>query len=63
MSIFTDQKVTRRSLLLSSCCLVSAFRLLNVLDTPAISRRDYAVSRCLLLRWTYSTIFGRREWK
>jgi DUF1680 family protein len=43
MRIFTDHKVTRRSLLLSTCCLVPAFRLLNALDTPAIGQRDYAV--------------------
>ena len=35
MSIFTDHKVTRRSLLLSTCCLVPGIRLLNALETPS----------------------------
>ena len=43
MSIFTDHQVTRRSLLLSSCCLVPAVRLFNALDTAAMTARDYAV--------------------
>ncbi len=41
MSIFTDHKVTRRSLLLSTCCLVPGIRLLNALGTPAMTARDY----------------------
>src|SRR5438105_13043081 len=43
MSIFTDHKVTRRSLLLSTCCLVPGIHLLNMLDTPATTARDYTV--------------------
>ena len=43
MSIFTDHKVTRRSLLLSTCCLVPSIGLLNALDTPAMTARDYPV--------------------
>jgi len=43
MSIFTDHQVTRRSLLLSTCCLVPAVRLFNALDTAAMTARDYAV--------------------
>ena len=43
MSIFTDHKITRRSLLLSTCCLVPGIRLLNALDSPAMTARDYTV--------------------
>jgi len=43
MSIFTDHKVTRRSLLLSTCYLVPGIRLLRVLDTLAWTARDYTV--------------------
>ncbi len=43
MSIFTDHKLTRRSLLLSTCCLVPGIRLLNALDTPTMTGNDYAV--------------------
>ena len=43
MSIFTDHKATRRSLLLSTCCLVPGIRLLNALDTPTWTARDYTV--------------------
>lgn len=43
MSIFTDHKVTRRALLLSTCGLVPGIRLFNALDTLAAPRRDYPV--------------------
>ena len=43
MSIFTDHKVTRRSLLFSTCCLVPGIRVLNALDAPAMTARDYTV--------------------
>ena len=43
MSILTDHKITRRSLLLSTCCLVPGIRLLNALDNPAMTARDYPV--------------------
>jgi len=43
MSIFRNHKVTRRSLLLSGCCLVPGIRLLNALDTPTVAATDYAV--------------------
>jgi uncharacterized protein len=44
MSIFADQKVTRRSLLLSTCCLIPGIRFLKALEAPAISGRGYAVN-------------------
>src|SRR5437870_10025629 len=43
MSIFTDHKVTRRALLLSTCGLVPGIRLFNALDTLGAPRRDYPV--------------------
>jgi uncharacterized protein len=43
VSTFTDHKVTRRSLLLSTCCLVPGVRLLSALDAPAMLPRDYSV--------------------
>ena len=43
MSIFRDHQITRRSLLLSTCCLVPGIRLLNALDNPAMTARDYTV--------------------
>jgi DUF1680 family protein len=44
MSIFADHKVTRRSLLLSTCCLIPGMRLLKALNAPPITRRGYAVT-------------------
>jgi DUF1680 family protein len=43
MSIFTDHKITRRSLLLSTFCLVPGIRILNALGTLAMTARDYTV--------------------
>ena len=43
MSTFPYHRLTRRSLLLSSCCLVPGLRLLKVLDAPAMTTTDYAV--------------------
>lgn len=43
MSIFADHQVTRRSLLLSTCCLIPGIRLLKALDVPAMTGRDYTV--------------------
>ena len=43
MSIFADHKVTRRSLLLSTCCLIPGIRLLKALDVPAMTGRGYTV--------------------
>jgi uncharacterized protein len=43
MSIFADHKVTRRSLLLSTCGLIPGIGLLRALDSAAITARDYTV--------------------
>ena len=37
MSIFKDHKLTRRSLLLSTCCLVPGIALIDALDATAIA--------------------------
>lgn len=44
MSIFTDHKVTRRSLLLSTCGLIPSIHLLKALDVPAITTKRYPVN-------------------
>ena len=44
MSSFADYKITRRSLLLSSCALIPGIRLLKALDLPAMTTRDYSVN-------------------
>jgi DUF1680 family protein len=43
MSIFVDHKVTRRSLLLSTCGLIPGIRLLEALGKPAITGTRYSV--------------------
>ena len=43
MSSIADYKLTRRSLLLSTCCMIPGIRLLKSLDAPAIDTRGYAV--------------------
>ena len=44
MSIFADHKVTRRSLLLSTCGLIPGVRLLKALDSVAITASGYTVT-------------------
>ena len=44
MSIFTDHKVTRRSLLLSTCSLIPGMRLLETLNSGATTPRGYTVT-------------------
>jgi len=44
MSIFADYKVTRRSLLISTCCLIPGMRLLKAFNSAAIAPRGYTVT-------------------
>lgn len=44
MSIFADNRITRRSLLLSTCGLLPAISLLNALKIPALTGKGYAVN-------------------
>ena len=44
MSVLLDHKVTRRSLLLSTCGLIPGIRLLQALNLPAITASGYSVN-------------------
>ena len=44
MSIFVEHKVTRRSLLLSTCFLIPGMRLLKAFNSAAITARGYTVT-------------------